>query len=248
MHVFADLKPYICSFSKCKYELAQFPYRAQWAEHEFTRHRVNQSWSCPECLQSCTSSSDWEYHLQNHHNLIFTGVKLQAAREMAYRVETRIGENEECPLCRVTLGKSRRAFAKHVGRHMEEIALMALPRDNAEESDEESDEESTSTEQDPSDAVLFGAAIASNDETTRCVCGEEDYPGPLISTSKNNTRFLKNDPAEFSIQCEDCHVRQHGGCVGIPDVHTCPDEYHCEQCRPNLHESKTTADGYVSLQ
>lgn len=48
---------------------------------------------------------------------------------MAYNTESRPVENEECPFCRAFLNKPRRAFIKHVGSHMEEIALMALPRD-----------------------------------------------------------------------------------------------------------------------
>ena len=55
---------------------------------------------------------------------------------MAQDTQPRPVENEECPLCRVVLQKPRRAFIKHVGRHMEEIALMALPRNSGADSDE----------------------------------------------------------------------------------------------------------------
>ncbi len=58
---------------------------------------------------------------------------------MAYATRARPAEDEKCPFCQVVLGKSRRAFVKHVGRHMEEIALTALPRDN---DDKESDSHS----------------------------------------------------------------------------------------------------------
>ena len=51
----------------------------------------------------------------------------------------RLAETEECPLCRIVLGKPRRTFVKHVARHMEEIALMALPRNTEEDSDGSSD-------------------------------------------------------------------------------------------------------------
>lgn len=61
---------------------------------------------------------------------------------MAYKTRAKPAENEECPLCHVMLGKPRREFVKHVGRHMEEIALMALPRDN----DDKPEVHSTSTE------------------------------------------------------------------------------------------------------
>ena len=57
---------------------------------------------------------------------------------MAYRPQERPIEVEECPLCRSVLGKPRREFVKHVGRHMEQIALMALPREATDDSDTES--------------------------------------------------------------------------------------------------------------
>jgi hypothetical protein len=39
-------------------------------------------------------------------------------------------ELESCPLCLEVPGKSQRYFATHVGKHMEAIALAALPRDD----------------------------------------------------------------------------------------------------------------------
>lgn len=42
MHVFADLRPYICTFPDCRDELAQFTTRAVWANHELTEHRYDQ--------------------------------------------------------------------------------------------------------------------------------------------------------------------------------------------------------------
>ena len=60
------------------------------------------------------------------------------ARKTAYQTRQRQVETEECPLCQIVLGKPRRAFVKHTARHMEEIALMALPRSTEEDSDESS--------------------------------------------------------------------------------------------------------------
>ena len=142
LHVFADLQPYICTFANCEKELAQFPTRAAWADHEFTEHRIVRSWSCPECTKQCDSELGWIQHLEKCHQQTFLGPKYQVAQKMAYTTRAKPAEGEECPLCQVVLGKPRREFAKHVGQHMEEIALMALPRDN----DEDSEAHSTSTE------------------------------------------------------------------------------------------------------
>lgn len=143
MHVFADLRPYICTFSDCKDELAQFTTRAAWADHEFTEHRNDQTWNCPECSATHADASSWEQHLHNIHRRVFTGPQLLVARNAALKTYPRPIETEECPLCSIILGKQRRAFVKHIGRHMEEIALMALPRGT----EEDSDDSSASTDQ-----------------------------------------------------------------------------------------------------
>lgn len=69
MHFFADLKPYICTFADCDDELAQFPNRATWAEHEFSQHQITRSWSCPECPQAFNIFPQWQSHIQETHFL-----------------------------------------------------------------------------------------------------------------------------------------------------------------------------------
>jgi hypothetical protein len=145
MHVFSDLRPYICTFASCKQELMQFSSRASWADHEFTEHRVIRSWSCPECPKRSDSEIEWLQHLETCHQRTFLGHKQQVAKKMAYTTQAKPAQDEECPLCQVVLGKPLRAFVKHVGRHMEEIALMALPRDY----DEEFEAQSTSMMSEP---------------------------------------------------------------------------------------------------
>lgn len=130
LHVFADLQPYTCTFASCEKELAQFPTRAAWADHEFMEHRIVRSWSCPECTKQCDGEIEWTQHLENYHQRTFIGPKRQVAEKMTCTTRAKPAENEKCPLCQVILGKPRRDFVKHVCRHMEEIALMALPRDN----------------------------------------------------------------------------------------------------------------------
>ena len=36
------------------------------------------------------------------------------------------------------------------------------------------------------------------------------------------------------IMCETCKVWQHGFCMGVQED-AVPDEYYCEECRPELH-------------
>ena len=95
------------------------------------------------------------------------------------------------------------------------------------------------------------------EEITRCICGQPEYPGPPASIrdfgfsqdaktgSKdepgqnedlNASDTLSDDVGNFFIQCDNCHVWQHGGCVGLTDESMSPEFYYCEQCKPEFHK------------
>ena len=92
------------------------------------------------------------------------------------------------------------------------------------------------------------------EEVTRCICGNQEYPGlPTASPDSSrksdpNSSAISEDSTGWFIQCDNCKVWQHGGCVGIMDESTSPDEYFCEQCRRDLHKVMTTVTGYVGSQ
>lgn len=60
----------------------------------------------------------------------------QVGREQAGKASSNLPDGEECPLCRHNFGDFR-LFGRHITRHMEDIALMALPQefDQASEAD-----------------------------------------------------------------------------------------------------------------
>ena len=97
------------------------------------------------------------------------------------------------------------------------------------------------------------------EEVTRCICGNLDYPGmPSLAggVTKSDSRntsgpgfavsasMLPEDAGGLFIQCDVCKVWQHGGCVGIMDEAMSPEEYFCEQCRKELHKIKLSTNGY----
>lgn len=100
---------------------------------------------------------------------------------------------------------------------------------------------------------------AEDDEAVRCICGFEEYPGPPqiadddskqavkqgVEKALINTSDVTEDLAGFFLQCDVCKVWQHGGCVGIMNEDSSPDEYFCEECRKDLHRIHMTPNGYV---
>ncbi len=135
LHVFADLLPYICTFSDCSDELRQFPSRNAWAEHEWEKHRSYPIWACPECPVECCTSADWIEHVRKVHGRSLASSHGTSAADAAARRRPRIIDDEKCHLCDRALGLSQKDIRSHVGKHLEEVALMALPKENEDDSD-----------------------------------------------------------------------------------------------------------------
>lgn len=184
MHVFSDLMPYICTFDGCQHKLRSFPSRSSWADHEFQEHRLNRYWACPECSRKCCSTLDWEHHLDDVHKQKFSGPDLVAARINARHISPKRAEEEQCPLCQVVLGKPRRAFVKHVSRHMEDIALMALPS-NAEEDSETGSINTNHASVEDNDASKDLHSNRDND--IKCIAGFGDDNGNTMYSERYNT-------------------------------------------------------------
>ena len=115
----------------------------------------------------------------------------------------------------------------------------------------------------PVDTAIDGEEDADDDESVRCICDFEEYPGPP-QVSEENKHGIKDgieeplitaadfteDLAGFFLQCDTCKVWQHGGCVGIMNEDVSPEEYYCESCRKDLHRVCAAINGYFhfSLQ
>ncbi|KAF2646292.1 hypothetical protein P280DRAFT_386641 [Massarina eburnea CBS 473.64] len=90
--------------------------------------------------------------------------------------------------------------------------------------------------------------IAEEDEVTRCLCGQQEYPGlPSDAVKPKDGSYpisdTLGDEGGLFIQCDVCKVWQHGGCVGIMDEAASPDEYFCEECRKDLHKVMVSSKG-----
>jgi len=104
--------------------------------------------------------------------------------------------------------------------------------------------------------------VGEDDEAVRCICGFDEYPGPPQLGDEDSKHGIREgieepiitvadvteDLAGFFLQCDVCKVWQHGGCVGIMNEDTSPEEYFCEECRKDLHRIFTAPNGYVNLE
>ncbi|KAG7118938.1 putative histone deacetylase complex subunit cti6 like protein [Verticillium longisporum] len=101
---------------------------------------------------------------------------------------------------------------------------------------------------DPYEMANDGDDIQEDDESVRCICGFDEYPGPPpfdddVKSGKENPEAdffasieLSDEVSGLFVQCDICKVWQHGACVGIFTEESSPDEYFCEKCRKDLHK------------
>lgn len=83
------------------------------------------------------------------------------------------------------------------------------------------------------------------EETTRCICGYQEYPGPPSDDEDLavGSDLQAEDVGGLFIQCDKCKVWQHGGCVGIMEEKAVPENYFCEECRKDLHNLLSSPKG-----
>ncbi|KAL6399891.1 uncharacterized protein AUP68_17300 [Ilyonectria robusta] len=123
-HVFGDLRPYTCLFSGCMESNMDFDRRHRWQLHVSQYHW--RSWFCPfKCEGTFPSKIELAGHIGHQH--------MPNASEDQVNTATALGEksasNESvnnCPLCAHAV-VGLKPYVKHVGRHLEQLALHALP-------------------------------------------------------------------------------------------------------------------------
>lgn len=125
-HVYRDLRPYVCTFAICQNAQKLYTSRYEWEYHETQMHRRKSEWVCPQpCGHSASSKSEMEEHLRLSHAETLSGPL--AVSQFANACEREMDEDREdtCPLCPQSMSLSR--LRKHLGSHLEELALFVLP-------------------------------------------------------------------------------------------------------------------------
>lgn len=132
-----DLEPYICTFATCG--LDTFQSQHTWFEHELLVHRTR--WACSLCYLSFQSSQDLWQHVNYDHESIVADKQLSAFVEQSKRAVDSV-QPSECPFCdgswadtnpdldtgKETLVVDTDQFRRHLGRHLQQVALFSLPR------------------------------------------------------------------------------------------------------------------------
>jgi uncharacterized Zn-finger protein len=224
--VFSDLKPYICTMSSCDSELVTFSDRRLWAQHEFNIHRLQRTWSCPKCPHQCKTTTEWTEHLQVQHRSQPPPDLLQIALDTDEVRKELLIEDQVCPFCQTTPSTTRREFVKHVGRHMEDVALAALPMED-----------------------YFDNSEATSSTGSDIGCGLEDWQThkdaapPLVSPvqqKQQNDRPFKCD------HCPSSFMRNHD-LKKHKRIHLAVKPFPCEYCMKSFSRKDALEDCDLKL-
>ena len=126
-----------------------------------------------------------------------------------------------CPLCGIKF--TLQTLKKHLGWHLQQIALFTLPRPSKNSSKTKSVTVGISRENlgakkssfgSDSDVVEDEPPVAT--EEIKCICGYKHDDG-------------------FLIDCNKCKEWQHGACMGV-EKDNVPDAYECPVCTPGTQD------------
>lgn len=188
-HVYEDLPPYVCTDQNCNAVTRQFSRRKEWRRH-MKEHETK--WLCPyECNGHFDTSQLFEQHLKGVHPESTSETKLATLLQTC----TKSGEEAkslQCPLCLVDK-PNLNTWYKHVGHHLEQLALFAIPRkllgeDSEAGSDESADEQGLADSSEDEELVEDSATATGRD-------GNKDVDAELglLGADISNMRFKIHD-------------------------------------------------------
>lgn len=129
IHVYADLKAYICIHPLCD---QSFEYYHLWAEHVLTSHFPGLKRYCLYCDSEINSTDRTSTRNAFVEHLVYNHWDLSDAERTAATLDTEKFilapfNSFPCGICRRKNWKTWFEFAAHMARHLEEISLAALP-------------------------------------------------------------------------------------------------------------------------
>lgn len=224
-----------------------FRSRNEWFAHEIQNHR--REWVCIFCLDSFTDKQKFSEHLRSMHSSVVGGSQLEALVLQCEEPVDKIPASS-CLLCdewesnlldpkqdskRLFLNDGEIVepcgtlvqFRRHLGRHMQQLALFALPMAEEDEMEDDSVKEAS----DDDDDLIDDRDIAVDPKDDELLVEDSDLDiylsGYLLSAILERVQELKCDNLndlvglifdEFRSDCypgEEVTVIQYPGPVGV---------------------------------
>ena len=120
-------------------------------EHEAVNHFSDSFYECHDCEKNFQEEAHFRTHLTKSHYILDLNhaqylVIISASKSSKVRAFT----GQFCPLCKQTGWPTQCAYFTHLGKHLEQIALSALPPDPDSDSESEASQANTAADQENS--------------------------------------------------------------------------------------------------
>jgi hypothetical protein len=221
-HVFNDLEPYICLLTGCKLGICTFKSRTEWMQHEFQTHRIGTEWRCTFCKETSDSQETFRQHLVLAHVREVASSQIEELISASKRTVPCDAAKEMCPFCISAPAKTREGFARHVGKHQQDISLAALPNmdtssddgssndDNDSKGDDYGEEDSINNRDDDGDdsgSRGFDAKNNDSDETRSLQSGGSNRTPTNQEIEKGSTELLSGS-SHWKFETDDTHSEE----------------------------------------
>lgn len=154
-HVLEDLQPYVCTYGDCDLYDSFFEDRDTWFKHESQYHRTR--WSCnTDNHPDFDSEEEFKSHMWADHDQKFDEAQFNHVKSM-FRQPTKSLEGI-CHMCQ----RQSKNLRSHISRHLQQIALFALPRANETSGSEQAERNSRSSRSDKNRSVNEESSESSN--------------------------------------------------------------------------------------
>lgn len=123
-HVYRDLQPYVCTFEECLTPDDTYESRHRWFSHELQKHR--RIWTCgSHCSLAFPSANRLVEHINSISSIPIKNEQIPILIEMRATSFDQ-AKSSMCLLCKSLVSGSTQLM-KHIGHHLEELSLFALP-------------------------------------------------------------------------------------------------------------------------
>jgi hypothetical protein len=189
-HVFRDIYPYVCTFKGCSQGTHLFERRHDWFHHERDVHR--REWVCSCCRSAKTFGikASFRDHLKQKNRRIKIWDSQMTV--LVDQGERSIESEQPCPLCADKM--LPQALQRHLGKHMEQLALFVIPGSVEDDENDDSDEMGEGDNQDkPEDLLDDDSEEPSSTSKTADIPKTEDVANSKTepNTTADHTEFFE---------------------------------------------------------
>ena len=185
-------------------------------------------WYCDICSKPFPQKKSFQEHIKAKHSELVTKGHIEAVTN---RCERAIVTNIICPLCGIEL--TFQTLEKHLGLHLQEVALFALPRPVPDEGSNGSKAMNLGHPSECSSEYLSRRLSIDSDSDGKQPGGDQPIISlPAIEGIRCICSYQHDDG--FLITCNQCDELQHGVCMGINKGNV-PEVYKCSMCIPGAH-------------